>query len=206
MLCLICSTASKLVSENSSRRYFQCPECDFIALAPECRLTLDEERDRYKLHNNQVEDPGYRTFLSTLIPFIQKYVPKASLGLDFGCGPSPSLEIVLKEYGYQMRSYDPYFFPELPSCKFDFVTCCEAVEHFHNPLIDFKIMRSRLKESSYLFLKTHLYEEQDLLKWHYSRDATHTSFYSLRNLEIIKQYCNFQKLEVADSRHIILVT
>lgn len=54
---------------------------------PKDRLKSDDEKGRYDLHNNDVNDAGYRKFLSRLADPIDERVSKMSRGLDFGCGP-----------------------------------------------------------------------------------------------------------------------
>lgn len=42
--------------------------------------------------------------------------------LDFGCGFGKDVEI-LKERGYNIEGYDPYYYPKFPNKKFDTILC-----------------------------------------------------------------------------------
>ncbi len=57
-------------------------------------------------------------------------------GLDFGSGQDAAVVAILKEKGYQIQAYDPFFFPDLnwKKHKFDFITATEVVEHLQHPL------------------------------------------------------------------------
>jgi len=59
--------------------------------------------------------------------------------LDFGCGKGTDAEF-LKEEGFEVEKYDPYFFPEKPEGQFDVVLCnyvlCVVEEHEQQAIID----------------------------------------------------------------------
>jgi 2-polyprenyl-3-methyl-5-hydroxy-6-metoxy-1,4-benzoquinol methylase len=102
-------------------------------------------------------------------------------GLDFGCGPGPALSEMMKEAGYDMEVYDPFYFnnPVVLDKKYDFITSTEVVEHLQNPGEVFSGLFNMLKPGSYLGLMTKLVLNFEAFKnWHYIHDLTHICFYS----------------------------
>jgi 2-polyprenyl-3-methyl-5-hydroxy-6-metoxy-1,4-benzoquinol methylase len=159
--------------------------CSLIFADPSARLTPDEEKRRYDQHQNNPDDPGYRRFLNRLaVPLIERLRTRTSPqeGLDFGCGPGPTLSLMLQEQGFSVKLYDPYYAPTLSvlSSKYDFVTCTEAVEHFFHPAKEWELFMKLLKPGGWLGLMTKLADgnPEGFLSWHYTKDPTHVSFLS----------------------------
>ncbi len=108
--------------------------------------------------------------------------------LDFGCGPGPALDGILKQQGFTVDRYDPFYFPDtsLLKKKFDFVTATEVMEHVFNPREVFCMFQDLIRPGGYLGIMTHVLEEKiDFATWWYPRDPTHVSFYSPKTLEWI---------------------
>ena len=106
-------------------------------------------------------------------------------GLDYGSGPGPTLSRMLAEAGPPTSDYDPFFAsgPGLLGATYDFVTCSEAAEHFHDPAREFQRLDRLLRPGGWLGLMTGIVDpETDLETWWYLRDPTHVVFYSLRTL------------------------
>ncbi|MDZ4752061.1 MAG: class I SAM-dependent methyltransferase [Flavobacteriales bacterium] len=158
-----------------------------------------EEESRYKLHNNNIEDQGYRKFVEPVVNAIIELYSSTSHGLDFGAGPGPVLAEMLNKAGYHLELYDPIFHknPELLTKSYDYIICCEVIEHFHQPHREFKLLRSLLNKNGALVAMTHIYCcEIDFEKWYYKNDFTHVFFYQIETLEWIKTEFSFSKLEV----------
>ena len=118
-----------------------------------------------------------------------------SKGLDFGCGPGPALADILVKDGYEVDLYDPFFFPNqnIFSNQYDFITCTETVEHFHNPFEEFKKLDDLLIKGGLLGIMTNfLTEEEAFEKWYYRRDPTHVTFYSEETFEVIGEQRNWE--------------
>jgi SAM-dependent methyltransferase len=170
---------------DHARSYFRCGLCSLIFADPSAHLPPEEEKRRYDQHQNNPDDPGYRRFLNRLAaPLIERLRARTLTqeGLDFGCGPGPTLSLMLQEQGFSMRLYDPYYFPTLfvLSSKYDFVTCTEAVEHFFHPAKEWELFMKLLKRGGWLGLMTKLADgnPDNFLSWHYTKDPTHVSFFS----------------------------
>lgn len=139
-----------------------------------------EEKAIYDLHDNDLQDEGYRGFLSKLTnPLLERLAPGAR-GLDFGCGPGPALAVMLREAGMEMTVYDPFFYPEKSVLKqqYDFITCTEVVEHLHRPAEVFRQLDGLLVSGGWLGVMTCFQtDDERFANWHYRRDPTHIVFY-----------------------------
>ncbi|MCP4338456.1 MAG: class I SAM-dependent methyltransferase, partial [Desulfobulbaceae bacterium] len=130
------------------------------------------------------QDLGYRQFLSRLsTPLLEKLEKPAGKkrGLDFGCGPGPTLSTLFEEQGYQMDLYDPFYYndPEVFEKKYDFICATEVVEHLADPDREFAALFSMLKQGGWLGIMTKLViDRHAFTNWHYIRDMTHICFYS----------------------------
>lgn len=160
------------------------------------RLNAKDEKARYELHNNDINDPAYRKFLSPVSDFVCNAYSTEHIGLDYGCGPGPALAQVLGEKTYRVKLYDPCFFPDrevLEDC-YDFITCTETAEHFYSPAREFQRLAGILKPGGRLLLMTLCYEESiDFSRWFYRRDETHVFIYRDRTLDYIAGTFGFNR-------------
>lgn len=199
MPCSLCTCATRKFEAIQDREYVQCTGCKAILLSPEYYLSPQEEKFRYSLHNNDVNDAGYIEFVSPIIKKIREDFSPGSSGLDFGCGTGPVIASELKKEGFKIELYDPYFQPKksVLKNKFDFIICCEVMEHFQEPLKEFHLLRSLLKPGAKLYCKTEIWNEAIEFKdWHYKNDLTHVIFYNRETLEWIRENTDFSSLEI----------
>ena len=135
----------------------------------------------YELHDNRIDDPGYRRFLARLAdPLLQRLTPQ-SRGLDFGCGPVPLLAAMLEEHGHRVALHDSFFHPrpQLLEGRYDFITASEVVEHLHAPGRTLDSLWACLRPGGWLAIMTKLVIDADAFaRWHYIRDPTHVCFFS----------------------------
>jgi SAM-dependent methyltransferase len=160
--------------------YLRCPNCEATVMAAESRLTAEEEKNIYELHDNDPADAGYRRFLSKLTEPLMAQLPEGARGLDFGCGPGPALARMFTEAGFDMALYDPFFHPDPTAlrARYDFITCTEVVEHLHQPAEVFDQLDGLLKPGGWLGIMTCFQTDDDRFdNWHYRRDPTHVVFY-----------------------------
>lgn len=181
--CPLCGNASVGdYCQDNLRGYFQCSNCMLIFADPTSRLSAEAEKARYNKHQNSPRDPRYRQFLHRLIdPLVERLGKEALCGLDFGCGPGPTLSVMLEEMGYEMSLYDPYFVQDdsVLSRQYDFITCTEAMEHFYEPCKDWLLLLSLLKPGGWLAIMTRLTNDvESFTQWDYRNDLTHVSFFS----------------------------
>lgn len=200
-LCPLCNTLSGTFSTVKKKVYYQCPDCRGIFLERHHLPGEDEEITRYKEHNNDVNDPGYRKFTSPVAGAVLRDFMPEHRGLDFGAGTGPVISKMLEEKNYCITQYDPFFHddPVLLEDKYDYIISCEVIEHFHRPAKDFALLRSLLRHNGKLYCMTDIYREDiDFRTWYYKDDPTHVFFYMNETLAFIKGRFGFSKLEVHD--------
>jgi hypothetical protein len=190
--CPLCEGAAEHRGRSRVGDYFACSACGLVHLAREYRLDAAAELAHYRTHRNDPADPGYRAFLDRLAaPLVARLQPGAE-GLDFGSGPGPALSLMLAERGFPTRIYDPFFAPDRSALDrgYDFVTCTETVEHFHEPRAEFDRFQRLLRPGGYLALMTGMPDEGTRYdSWWYARDPTHVCFYPASTLRwIARQY------------------
>jgi 2-polyprenyl-3-methyl-5-hydroxy-6-metoxy-1,4-benzoquinol methylase len=187
--CTLCSQQQvKQFHQIGARQYHRCTNCDLIFLDPSQRLSEPDERARYELHDNNPQDPAYRSFLMRAVEPIIPYLTHSMRGLDYGCGPGPTISVMLAEQGFSVVDYDPIFNPDTLRDveQFDFITCTEVIEHFYQPAAEFSRLRQLLKPTGVLSVMTEVYSDELSFKdWWYLKDPTHVSLYSAATLEWI---------------------
>ena len=137
--CRICGCKSENeVFESGKRHFLLCSECGSVSLLSEFFIPPEKQKERYELHNNTLEDEGYRKYLERffalalrLAGFAVEYKPlgfEAHSGekniksleecayLDYGSGPNPCLAELVRKKGIfkSVDIYDLFFAPELP--------------------------------------------------------------------------------------------
>jgi len=187
----------KIEHPLGERKYFSCDDCGLIFVPPNYFLSAMAEMERYSSHQNSPEQEGYVNFLSRLIQPLKTRLKKPGVGLDYGCGPGPTLSKLLQSLGHHVVNYDPYFFPQDVALNrtFDFITCTEVAEHFYRPRKEFIKLRSMLKKQTpVLGLMTEILSTPAQFPgWYYHRDPTHVSFYQPQTIEWI---ANFLALKI----------
>ncbi len=176
------------------RDYFRCGQCAVRWLSRAQLPSPAEEAAHYRHHRNAVDDPGYRAFLGRLATPLMAKLAAGSSGLDFGCGPGPALAAMLREAGHPMRLYDPIFAtdPAPLSQRYDFVTCTEVVEHFHDARAHFATLFGLVRPGGWLGIIT-CFQSDDarFAQWHYRRDPTHVIFYREASLRWLAEQAGF---------------
>lgn len=189
---LICPLCSQEIENGhhsiDGHVLFKCSKCFLLFKDPQSWPDLEVEKAIYDLHQNDPENPRYREYLlKTLSPVLER-IPKAVLGLDYGCGPSKGIESLCRERGIDCFSFDPLYFPqdEVFEHKFDFIIVNEVAEHFQKPGHEFEKINSLLKPQAIIGLRTEL-PPQKLEGWWYMKDPTHIVFYSIETLNFIAE-------------------
>ena len=189
------------------RHFYHCKNCDLRYVQRDETLSLDSQKSRYEKHDNSVRTTGYEKFLRRLVDPLVEYVDKCSHGLDFGSGPYPMLVEILKEDGYSnVESYDPIFANNknvILDKKYQFVTCCEVIEHMRSLQDDLDSLFSCVDEGGVLIISTAIVTEAvDFQNWYYILDETHVNFFSLKSFEYI---CAKAKLALVSVENDLLV-
>ena len=165
--------------QKDGLNYLRCCKCQATLVSAAQLPSHQTQLQKYQQHENDPLDARYREFLNRLAAPLLAELPANQVGLDFGCGPGPALADMLSQAGHSMRLYDPFFFPDATVLdqQFDFVTCTEVAEHFHQPHAEFTRMVALLKPGGLLALMTSFqHDDSRFADWHYRRDPTHVTF------------------------------
>ena len=172
--CPLCfSEKNSKFHQDDFRKYHQCINCRFVFVPFKYHLSASEEKERYDSHNNNPKDPRYRDFLSQLTNPLNDLISDGSLGLDFGCGPGPTLSVMLEEQGYSVELYDKYYANDhsVLDKEFDFITLTEVLEHLYDPIFELERLTSILKPMGVLAIMTQtLTKDVDFKTWYYKND------------------------------------
>lgn len=197
MQCSLCGNKTIFFIEHKERSFHKCNHCGCILLDAKHYLVFNDEKHRYDKHSDNIEDKGYQQFVSPIIDAVTaNYIP-TNKGLDYGCGKTAIIETLLQRKQYNIVGYDPIYFPdqELLTAHYNYITCCEVVEHFYNPKLEFDKLEKLLQPEGKLYLKTNLYKDTiDFKGWWYKNDPTHVIFYTKKSMEFIKHTYGFRRL------------
>ena len=204
MECPLChrSTSNQ---RQLSPQFYNCDTCGTIFRHSNHYLTSEKEKERYLSHNNNVDDIDYQSFVTPIVNEVCRSFDSNSKGLDFGAGSGPVISKLLTDKGYRMSLWDPFFhFDEsVLNDRYDFIVCCETMEHFHNPFKEFELMRNLLKSGGKLCCMSEILPKDiSFDNWYYKNDPTHIVFYSEENLKWIKENIGFSEVRI-DGRLIV---
>lgn len=190
--CPICKEQKSIVQVEAE--FYKCLFCEFYFKNRDKLLSREEEKQRYQLHENSMENEGYVKMFEHFIDEMQLGDLDARTTLDFGCGPGPVLAKLLKQNDISTDIYDPYFFPELPTKKFDLITSTEVFEHLKDPLDTFDVVDSLLNSNGHIAIMTqwHSNDDERFKKWYYKRDPTHISFFNRSTFQKICDYYDYE--------------
>ena len=187
MSCPLCACESvAFYFEDRVRKYWQCQRCQMVYVPTCYHLSREQEKAEYDKHQNCSDDLGYRSFLSRLVTPLQRYLPVDAAGLDFGCGPGPTVSIMMAEQGWAMDLYDIFYYPNpaVLNNQYDFITATEVVEHLLEPGRVLNNLWQQIKAGGYLALMTKiLIDKQAFSSWHYKNDPTHICFFAAASFE-----------------------
>lgn len=184
--CILCAQAdTEEHARDRLRSYLRCTTCGLVFVPPRWHPDATQERARYDLHQNDPDDPGYRSFLARLADPLLERIPPNSEGLDFGCGPGPTLSRLFTDAGHRVALYDPFYAPDCSVLgrRYAFVTASEVIEHLHDPCRDLDLLWSLVDDGGWLGLMTESPPEGEAFdRWHYKNDPTHVAFYPAETL------------------------
>ncbi|MFC6635395.1 class I SAM-dependent methyltransferase [Microbulbifer taiwanensis] len=205
--CPLCRhLAAQLYHRDKFRSYYQCANCALVFVPPEFHLSPDEERAYYDLHENSLQDEGYRRFLGRCVTPLLNELRPGSEGLDFGCGPAPLLAQMLTEAGHRVELYDTYFAPNAGAMRreYDFIVSTEVIEHLSAPREELQHLWGILRPGGMMALMTKLVlSPERFTNWHYIRDPTHICFFSQQTFRWLAGQLQAE-LQFADSDVILL--
>ncbi|MGB0651272.1 MAG: methyltransferase domain-containing protein [Rhodothermales bacterium] len=201
--CPLCGHAGSAFQDGE---YLSCPECGGLFRPRAAFLPATEEKARYEEHENDVLDDRYQAFVSPIVDAVLRYGRPTDRGLDFGSGTAPVIAHLLREHGFDIACYDPFFSntPGLLEHTYDYIVCCEVIEHFYDPAAEFERLHDMLLPGGRLYCMTMLYHEGvDFPNWHYRRDPTHVFIYREETILWLAQRYGFSSATI-DGRLIVL--
>ena len=185
---MICTLCHSELRRKKDAYFYECDCCKALVKDNNYYVTAEEEKERYETHNNDVNDPAYQEFTSPITRYVLENCLPDHKGLDFGSGTGPVISSVLSKEGYDISQYDPFFAPhqEVFNHRYDYIACCEVLEHFHHPKKEIDTLISLLKTNGILLIMTHLFDDKiDFDGWYYQKDPTHVFIYRKETIEYI---------------------
>ncbi len=199
MQCPLCEGRLNTYTVFKEETFLQCEQCFSVIRHPQHWLEGEEEKIRYELHENDVSDKHYRRFVAPVVETVYAHHEPQDKGLDYGAGPGPVVAAMLTEKGYHISTYDPFYHPkpELLTQTYNYIVCCEVMEHFHTPELEFTRLRELLAPGGSLICMTSLFHEGiDFKGWGYKNDDTHVFFYHARAIEWIRANFDFDRVTI----------
>lgn len=188
--CPLCHAEAPHWFADHWRDYYRCSRCALVAVPPHQHPSPEEEKAEYALHDNAVDDPGYRRFLARLANPLLDRLPQGSTGIDFGCGPGPALAAMLEEAGHRVRLYDPFFYPDASVLQpgQDFITATEVLEHLSRAGEELERLWGLLRPGGWLAVMTQrLPAHEAFAGWHYRRERSHICFFDAETFRWLAQ-------------------
>lgn len=206
--CQICQCDTSLLSLPKHGDFHWCRQCDFISKDRSFHPSQQEALEIYGLHENTIEDPRYLAYFEAFLKAaVVDYVGRGKTALDFGSGPTPVLaQILRRDYGFSTDIYDLHYATD-KACldkQYDLITATEVVEHLSHPLSHFHAFKTMMKDDGLLAVMTlfHPNNEAAFQNWHYMRDETHLSFFTLKTFEYIAREVGLQIIYTNQTRFI----
>ncbi len=194
-LCLSQSDINAIDIPPAEDRYFHCSRCDMIFAAADSIPGPREEKKRYLTHDNTHESEGYVRMLTR---FMERAVLPFAAGnkiLEFGCGPGPVLADLLRERGFHLALYDPYFAPRTEALRstYDVITSTEVLEHIRDAAGAWRRFHRLLPPGGLLAVMTRFHPgPRDFPDWWYRKDSTHIRFYSRDTFLYIERHFGWE--------------
>ena len=100
---------------------------------------------------------------------------------------------------FKIKAYDPIFHknPKLLDEKYDYIACCEVIEHFYNPKKEFALLKKLLLKGGRLYCMTEIYDQNiDFGSWYYKNDPTHVFIYQRKTIDWINTEFGFSDVNI----------
>ena len=204
MTCPLCNNKNVHTIDNDSlREYVQCRLCDLIFVPRSSCVGEEQERKRYDLHSNTINDAGYVRYLETVADYL-RYIPlQKPETLDFGSGQNAILTHILNRRGIPCTAYDPLYDigTSALSRKYDFVIMCEVIEHVRDLYNELTRIRDLLNDNGFVLIRTQMVKDiAGFTSWWYTKDITHINFFSYRTLEYVGDFLR-RRVIYSDRKH-----
>lgn len=203
MICKLCEHPLSL--QETASQFVHCTYCDLIMKKEQSFPLREEERNHYLLHENGPQYPGYVKFLNRAVTPIASMLNPAMSALDYGCGPGPAMDYILKNYNIPCDNYDPLFFPDgIKKESYDLILATECLEHFHHPVSELKNIINLINPNGILSIMTNFHPGNEHVEnWFYTKEFTHVTFYSINTMHWIAKYFNLELIHTDGERVVV---
>jgi len=196
MSCPLCHNGGAMFEGSE---FHLCDTCRGIYRHQSFLPEMHAEIACYESHNNDVHDHRYQSFVDPIYSSILRDFGPEHKGLDFGAGTGPVISKLLHDKGYNVSQYDPFFHdhPALLQNRYDYIACCEVIEHFFNPDAEFALLKKLLHAKGKLYCMTLLYKPGiDFKNWVYIKDETHAFIYQASTIKWIYENYAFASCSI----------
>lgn len=201
MICKICNqNVEEFNDELLQKSYYHCKTCELIFVNDAFLVSTQREKSQYDNHNNSLEDSGYVAMFENFLDFFWEDIKDSTkTALDFGSGPGPVLDTLIKRRNVTCDIYDKFYQQEkvYENKTYDLISATEVFEHLQNPKEVLNFFKQHLHVGSHVALMTlfHTNTQNDFLKWWYRRDPTHITFFTPKTLEVLANECGFELIK-----------
>jgi 2-polyprenyl-6-hydroxyphenyl methylase/3-demethylubiquinone-9 3-methyltransferase len=177
--------------------YHYCGHCEFLFTTFFDTWSVDDFRrliynEEYDLVDPDCAEKRPLTWAGRFVTILEKANHPAYRVLDYGAG-SGRMAQAMNERGIHTTSYDLFTQPQRPTIRFDIITCCEVIEHAHDPLALLTDMTSLLKDDGTILFTTGLLPTDIAVTgarwWYVGPRNGHVSIFSLKSLATLGQRC-----------------
>jgi SAM-dependent methyltransferase len=207
LICPLCLVSGQTTEVHGAdrRRYYLCGNCSLIFTDPEHDLSPAEAKAFYLTHENSSENSGYVNFLNRVVQPMLAHLDRGMRGLDYGCGPGPTVSLLVQRQGIACDDYDPLFADRPLRPPYDFIFSTECFEHFRRPEVELRRISSLLRPAGLLGVMTERWTTLEAFaNWYYTRDPTHVCFYHAKTLDFVCRQFSFTPVWMDASRVAIL--
>lgn len=76
MICKLCeSDLIEKIAEDNNREYYHCNRCELVFVPEKYHLNSADEKKRYDLHDNSIDNPGYVKYLNRIVEIVSELTP-----------------------------------------------------------------------------------------------------------------------------------
>jgi len=182
--CKLCQAAPcSTLPPRGPRTFHLCPSCGLVFVPDREWLSPDDERARYRHHDNTPDSHDYVCFLNEMMAQVEALGLGDQPILDFGSGEHAVLADLLKTRGLICTAYDPLYDSTQLAGPYALIIICEVIEHLRDLRGELARLRGLLTANGKILVRTQPYPSvEQIPAWWYSRDPTHISFFSEHTL------------------------